>query len=134
MKKDMKKMALGVGLSTLATMIIGMLWYGQIFGQQWLALSGVTPESAGDATTAMLGALVCAVLKSATLYCFAHRLKVKSVVSGIMLGVTIWAGFVVTTSVSGVLFEGYNTTLFVLHTGYDLATYVAIGAITALFV
>lgn len=133
MKKDMKKMALGVGLSTVATMAIGMVWYGPLFGAQWLALSGVNPE-AGDATTAMLGALVCAVLKSATLYCFAYRLKIKSLVSGIMLGATIWTGFVLTTSISGVLFENYDSTLFVLHAGYDLATYVAIGAITALFV
>ena len=28
----------------ISNMVLGYLWYGALFGKQWMALSGITPE------------------------------------------------------------------------------------------
>ena len=34
----------GVLLSAVASMAVGFLWYGQLFGKQWMKLKGYTAE------------------------------------------------------------------------------------------
>ena len=61
---------LAVAVSALASLGLGFLWYGPLFGKQWMALQGLTPErieqtkAAGRQKTyliALLGAVVMAI-------------------------------------------------------------------------
>ena len=40
---------LAVVLAALAAMVIGFVWYGPLFGKQWMALMGFTPQSMDEA-------------------------------------------------------------------------------------
>lgn len=44
---------LGILAATIVFYILGILWYGPIFGETWLALSGMTKEAAGARMEAM---------------------------------------------------------------------------------
>lgn len=44
---------LGIFAATIVFYSLGMLWYGPIFGESWMALSGITKEIAGARMEAM---------------------------------------------------------------------------------
>ena len=40
---------LAVLVAAVSNMIIGFLWYGPVFGKQWIALMGMPPEKVAEA-------------------------------------------------------------------------------------
>ncbi len=40
---------LAVVVAAIANMVLGFLWYGSLFGKQWIKLSGFTAEAMNEA-------------------------------------------------------------------------------------
>lgn len=57
----------------------------------------------------------------------------SSAVSGMKVGFAIWAGFVTTVRFTAFLFERKPFKLYAINTGYQLACYLAMGAILAVW-
>lgn len=130
-----------VALAAVANMALGFLWYGPLFGKQWMALSGIT-RAGIDAqkakggmwksyVLALIGSLLMAfVLWHAILFSGAY-LNVKGAYAGLMGGFWNWLGFVAPVTVSMVLWEGKPWKLWILTNGYYLVSLLVMGIILA---
>lgn len=132
---------LAIVLCAVASMVIGFLWYGPLFGSQWMKLVGMTKEKMESAKSEMpktYGIMFASSLLMA--YALAHFIWYAAPGSGtLLIGVKTalwaWVGFVATTILSGFLFspEKKPMKLFYINTGYYLAVLVVMGAILALW-
>ena len=75
-----------------------------------------------------------AVVMSYVLAHIADYTQVTTVAAGAQAGFWLWLGFVVTTNLASVVFEGRPTGLYLINAGYYLVTLVVMGAILAVWV
>ena len=122
---------------------LGALWYGPLFGKQWMALTGntmptaVTPEikkqmNKGYAIT-FIGALVMAYVLAHSLAFASLAMNAGGVSAGLMGGFWNWLGFVAPVMLGTVLWEGRPWKLYFLNVGYYLVTLLVMGAILSLW-
>ena len=124
-------------------MVLGFLWYGPIFGKQWIALMGWTPEAMAEAqkkagpknyAIMALGSLVMSfVLAHALIFASAY-LNVSGVQAGLTAGFWNWLGFIVPVSLGTVLWEGKPLMLWLINAGYYLVGLLLIGTLLAVWV
>ena len=117
--------------------MLGGLWYSPLlFARPFIALKGWTPEQlalvesqshAGEIGLALLTSLLLA-------YVLAHFVKftgAETARSGALTGFWLWLGFVATTNLSTVLFEGRPVGLYLMNNGYHLVGMLSMGALLA---
>ncbi|HEX8286244.1 MAG TPA: DUF1761 domain-containing protein [Pyrinomonadaceae bacterium] len=125
--------------SAIGYWVLGALWYSPVlFARPFIALKGWTPEQlaaveaqshAGEIGLAFVGSLVLA-------YVLAHFVKftgAETVPSGMLTGFWLWLGFVVTTSLETVIFEGRPLGLYLINNGYHLVGLLGMGALLAVW-
>lgn len=131
----------------VASMVIGSLWYGPLFGKPWMKLMGFTPEKmeamkkdpAGKKKMMrsyglmFVGSLVMAYVLSHALVFASTYLGSSGVSAGLMTGFWNWLGFIAPVTLGSVLWEGKPWRLWILNTGHYLATLCAMGVILALW-
>lgn len=128
-----------VFVSALAYWMLGAVWYSPLlFERSFIALKGWTPEQieavrasshAGEIGSALLVSLV-------TAYVLAHFVKftgAETARSGVLAGFWLWLGFVATTNLSTVLFEGRPLGLYLINNGYHLVGLLGMGALLAVW-
>jgi hypothetical protein len=133
---------LAVLVAAVASMVIGSLWYGPIFGKKWIALMGWTEEQMNSAKAKGMGKsyalmfvgslLMAYVLAHSVIYA-AYYMRVSGFSAGLMVGFWNWLGFVVPVSLGSVLWEGKSWKLWFLNVGYYLVTLMVMGAILAVW-
>ena len=129
---------IGVIGATIASIVIGFIWYGPLFGKLWITMMGWTPEEidsqkqsgmAKSYTLMTLGSLVSAYI----LGNFVQLAGAVTAWDGITVGFFAWLGFAVPLLLSSVIWEGKPWKLYGLNTGYQLAAWCAMGAILAIW-
>ena len=121
-----------VVVAAVASMVVGMLWYGPLFGKKWMALMKMKPSGAKKmAGTSMLLQLVSSLVLAYVLAVFIGVANATTAVAGAMVGFWAWLGFIATVSVGSVLWEGKSTELYVLNNACHLVTLAIMGAIIA---
>lgn len=124
---------IAVVVAAIAFMAIGMLWYGPVFGAQWMGYMGFTKESMKSMplspTTAMAGGLVTSLIMAFALAVSASVLGVADTAGALKLGAFLWIGFVATTQFGSYLWEGKPVGLFVLNAGNTLVAMLVISLI-----
>ncbi|MBI2617713.1 DUF1761 domain-containing protein [Candidatus Gottesmanbacteria bacterium] len=127
-------------LCGVAAMVVGFVWYGPLFGKEWMGLVGMTKEKMEKAKADMTKTYGLSFLSSLIMaYALAHFVWFTAPGSvdltvGVKTALWAWVGFVATTAVSGYLYspEKKPMKLFVIDTGYYLATLLVMGVILAL--
>ncbi len=119
-----------VVVSAVLYWLLGALWYGVLFGKQWMALENLKMEQLQQSPTvpyiiSMLANLVLATVLAKI--CVWKR--ADTAVKGAALGVLLWVGFIATTSFTTYLFEGRSKQLFLINYGYSLVGLLLMGAI-----
>ena len=125
--------------SAVAYWVLGALWYSPLlFSRPFIALKGWTPEQlaaiqaqshAGEIGGAFLSSLVLA-------YALAHFVKftgAETARTGMLTGFWLWLGFVLTTNLETVLFEGRPLGLYLINNGYHLVGFLGMGALLAVW-
>lgn len=125
-----------VCLSAIASMAVGFIWYSpQLFQKPWMKYSKLDAKKMRTTqkhmkktygisfVTSLITAYAVALLLSAAL--------VVNIWEGLLLGSLIWAGFVVTTLATGVLFQGVHWKLFLINSGYQLVSILVMSIILA---
>jgi hypothetical protein len=123
----------------IATMVIGFIWYSPIlFATPWMRLMGIDPNDKAKLAELQKGAgkmyalsFVASIVSAVVL---AKIIVVTSVISipyGMKVGFAVWLGFVTTVRLTGALFSKQPSKLYLINTGYQLACYLAMGAILA---
>lgn len=119
------------------SMILGMLWYGPLFGKLWMRLIGknveqIRAEMKYRNMPAIYGLQFLAALVMAyVLSLFISFIRVHTIWDGIMLGLWIGIGFVLTSGFGGYAFENRPSKLFWVNHGYTLVQLAIFGAILA---
>jgi Protein of unknown function (DUF1761) len=124
-----------VAVAAVSGFAVGALWYGPLFGKQWRAASGVTPDDVEDTnflrvyTTTFLMSLVSAFVLDRILQQF-HG---TTLAAGIRWGFWIWLGFILTVQVADGMFNRANMQLIAIDSGYRLVWVVVMGGILAVW-
>lgn len=126
---------LAVFASAIASMIIGSIWYGPLFGkrfQQEMGMDKWSPEKQAEEKKKMgklYGMqLVASLIMFYVLAMFIGNMSAMSISGGISVALWTWIGFVVPVQFGNALWGG-NMTLFWIGSSNMLATLLAAGAI-----
>ena len=122
---------LAVLVAAIAQMIIGAVWYGPLFGKQWMSYSKIKPdkktmqkmkEKAKHSYVVMfIGSIITAMVFS---YIIDYA-NATTAIDGMIGGFWVWLGFVVPVLSGSFLWEGRPVALFNLKAGYYLVTLLA---------
>src|SRR5215212_8419544 len=128
-----------VFVSALAYWMLGAVWYSPLlFERPFIALKGWTPEQVEALSAASHGGEIGAALlvSLVTAYVLAHFVKftgAETASSGALAGFWLWLGFVVTTNLETVIFEGRPVGLYLINNGYHLVGLLGMGALLAVW-
>ncbi len=129
---------LAVLVAAIASMVVGFLWYGPVFGSQWKKLMSFTDKDIKKMKmtpkTAMILGFIAALVISCTLAHFLIYMNISSVADAVMAAFLIWIGFVATVQVGAVLWEGKPWKLFFLNAGHTLVSLAVMAVILAVWV
>jgi len=130
---------LAVLVAAVVNMAIGAAWYSQaLFGKIWMQQSGVTQQQITAAKKQMplmyAASFVGALVMSFVLAHFVTLVGASTISAGIQTGFWAWLGFVATTSLAGILWEGKKPGLYLLNNSYNLVALILMGAILAVWV
>jgi len=136
---------LAVLVSTALMMILGGLWYGPIFGKQWIGLMGFDPKKVAEMQAVgmsgmwknysmmALGALIMSfILAHAVIFANAY-LGTSGIEGGLMTGFMSWIGFIAPVTLGTVLWEGKPWKLWVINTLYYLVGLLIVGALLSVW-
>jgi hypothetical protein len=123
----------------IATMVIGFIWYSPIlFANPWMRLMGIDPNDKAKLAELQKGAgkmyalsFVASLVAAVVLAKIIDITSVTAILYGMKVGFAVWLGFVTTVQLTGSLFSKQPTKLYLINTGYQLACFLAMGAILA---
>lgn len=130
---------LAVLVAAVASMIVGFLWYSPVlFGKPWIVLMGYDPNDKAkmEAMRKSAGKLyaisfLCSLVAAFVLGRVMHVATIHSASHGAKMGAGVWLGFVATVQLTDALFGKKPFKLYLINTGYQLACFLAMGAILA---
>lgn len=117
--------------------ILGAVWYG-LFSKKFVELMAWTPaqlaaiESQSHAKEYILAFASSLVL----VYILAHFVqytKAANLAGGLQTAFWLWLGFIVTTELPSVIFEGRKVGLYLLNIGYQFVACLVAGALLAIW-
>ena len=133
---------LSVLVAAFAGMAVGFAWYGPLFGKQWVAMMGWTPQQMEEGRKKMQGAqaaktYLLAFLGTAVMaYVLAHSIFFAAAYydqsgtgTGLQGAFWSWLGFVVPVMLGKVLWKGKSWKLFAFDSGHYLASLAVMGII-----
>ncbi len=132
---------LAVLVCGVLSVVLGFLWYGPWFGEEWMKLIGMSKEKMEKAKQDMNQTYTISFLSSIVMaYALAHFVWFSApgagtVLVGIKTGIWAWVGFVATTTLSHYLYspEKKPMKLYFIDTGYYLVLLVLMGVILAVW-
>ncbi len=117
--------------------ILGAVWYG-IFTNKFVELMAWTPQQLSELESqSHTKEYVLAFLSSLVLvYVLAHFMrytKATNLVGGLQTAFWLWLGFVATSQLATVIFEGRKPGLYLLNIGYQLVACLVAGALLVIW-
>lgn len=122
----------------LGGMALGFIWYGPLFGKQWMKVVEIDQKKIDAAkkkgmgktyALSTLGALIMAYV----LAHFINYAQATTVVAGLQVGFWAWLGFVATTMLNNVLFGNKSWKAYQIEAGYQLVALLIMGAVLSVW-
>jgi uncharacterized membrane protein len=124
-------------VAAIAAMVLGFLWYSPVlFARPWMVAMGYNPDdktkiqemhkSAGKSYAVCF---VASLVSAFVLAKIIHTMTIETALHGMKVAFAIWLGFVTTVQLTAKLFGNQSTRLYLINTGYQLVSYLAMGAI-----
>jgi hypothetical protein len=125
-------------VATLVHFALGGLWYSLLFRNKFIELINWSPQKLQQVQNEshakeMVIAFVMSLLLVYILAHFVQYTKATSVMGGIQTAFWLWLGFVVTTHVPTVIFEGRSFGLFLINVSYQFVGCALAGVILAIW-
>jgi hypothetical protein len=127
--------------AVIASFALGNIWFGPIFGKQWMKLQGLTQaqvnkmmktaEGKRRMKQSMGGVVLVTILGALVLECVLDAVNATTALGGATWGALLWLGFVATFTFNSVLFENKPFRLWLISNGYNLIALIIMGAILA---
>ena len=123
---------LSIIIAVVAVQVIGFLWYGPLFGKQWMTAIGKTPEeqaaAGGQVGPAVAVGVVMTLVRAIILALLIGLSATPDVGWGIKIGLMLAA-----VTISGIImthqYEQRPGSLTVVNSGFEIALWVVMGAI-----
>jgi len=120
-----------VFVAAFSAFFIGWIWYGPLFGRQWMKLHGFTHDDIQKGILPMPAIMginyVATVLAAFSLAMFLGA--EADVTFGIFAGLMIAIFWIATSRLNDVLYERKPMGLFWINVGYNVVIYAVMGAI-----
>ncbi len=131
---------IAVLVAGLIPMVIGSVWYGPLFGQMWINLTGKTEEEIRASikpikmyVVTFIMSLIMAYVLAHILEAFADAYDVTGLYAGIQGAFWVWLGFVFTVGYQAVAFGDKKLRLFGLNMAYNLVSLLGMGALIGIW-
>lgn len=128
---------LAVIVAAILPMILGSLWYGPLFGKQWMNMIGFTEEEIRadfNPLKSYGGSTVGAVMTAIVLAVLMPLMQGSSPVgNALLLAVLCWLGFYVPFGWQSVAFEKRKMGLYVMNLAYNLVALAAMAILIAVW-
>ncbi len=124
---------LAVVTAAVATMVLGGLWYGPLFGRAWMQAHGYTPERLEEMKQGMGRAyavsFVSYLVMATVLAILIRWLGAANLWTGLWLAFLCWLGFAATIGLTAHVFSHRKPAAYLIDAAYQLAYLPAMGAI-----
>jgi hypothetical protein len=121
----------GVILAGFSYLIVGALWYSPLlFGKEWTKLNGFTDED--FKTNKPMWMITGLSFLSAVVASFVISMVLgpnPNAIFGAIIGACIAFFWITMSKLTNVLFENQPVRLFLLHAGFDIVSFMVMGAI-----
>ncbi len=135
---------LAVLVAGIVPMIIGMLWYGPLFGKRWMALMETTPEEIREGFSPLRTYGVSFLLSLVTAFALAQLIAEiapgsasypggRSAMVGAHVGLMALIAFVLPVAHQGVAFEARKAGLAWLNVGYNGVALIGQAVVLAMW-
>ncbi len=129
---------ISVVISAVAMMVLGFLWYGPLFGKQWMKLVGMTKADLDAAKKKGMTKQYAIMALSALVlsYGFDHVLlafNTTTISMALQGAFWTWLSFIATVLLGQVLWLNKSWKLYLLDTGYYLVGLGIIGIVLTLW-
>jgi hypothetical protein len=120
-------------VAALSGFAVGAIWYGPLFGRQWMMAAGPPPEETPRFNIPGVYALtfVLSLLAALVLALVINQVHADGVLDGARISFLLWLGFILPVRVTEALFNGTNMRLVMIDSGYRLVWAVVMGVILA---
>lgn len=136
---DLSVNYIAIILAAVASMVVGFLWYSPLlFAKPWMKYSKLDAKKL-KAAQGKMGktyglSFVAALITAFVLSQLSSYMLLTTLAEGATLGVWAWLGFVATTMFTGVLFQEMPWGLFLINSGYQLVSIVAMSIIVTIMI
>ncbi len=117
----------------VASMVLGSLWYGPLFGLKWMKIIGADPNKKEMPKGAGILYLTSFLLALFQAYVLAHYIAGWKEASGVENALWIWAAFVIPTLAGASMWNnepaGRAWSRFLIQGGYQLVLFIVFGLI-----
>ena len=124
---------LAVVVAAVVSFVIGWLWYGPVFGKQWMAMMGYTKESMASMKmkpmTAMVLGFVSSLVMAYALAIFASVWMYDGLYGAFKLAFWVWLGFTAMVSLGSVLWENRSWNLYLFNAAYQFVSIFAMAIV-----
>ena len=136
---------IAVIVAAIVSFVVGGIWYAQpVFGKMWMAALGKTEADKEamrkQAPKGFAAGIIGALISSFILALFLEYGRLASVglpggvAGGLVVGFLAWFGFLLTTTVSGAIFEGRPGKLVGINLGFTFVSYLIMGLILGIWI
>jgi hypothetical protein len=121
--------------ASVVGMIIGMSWYStMLFGKEWMKLSGITPAKAKQSKKKGMGksiglGFIAGIVMAYVIAYFIDVLAITTYYEAAAVAAMAWLGFIATSMLNSVLWEGKPTKLYLINISHQLVSTVAMSAV-----
>lgn len=123
--------------AAVASMAVGMVWYGPVFGKLWRRLAGLSEADMRSMPLSPMPAmglgLVLTLVMAYVVARFSEIWPVLSAGDALRLGFLAWLGFLMPVTAGAWLWEGKSPKLFVLNAAHRLVDISVIALIVGLW-
>jgi hypothetical protein len=122
----------GVIVGNIALLVIGFVWFmPQVFGNRWIAYMGRPGEQLRPGPDFILSVL-SGTLNSFVMAVLALNLKATTAGDGVMLGLVVFAGFLLSYMTANTVFAKRSWGLWAIDVGHALIAQVVLAVIVTL--
>lgn len=123
--------------ASVATFMVGWLWYSALFGKQWKELMGYTDEVMRTMkmtpAKSMAGGFVTTVILVFVLANLMAMTGATSTGAALTLAFWIWVGFVATIASNSIWYENRPTKLYLINASHYLVALLVAASVLSLW-
>ena len=135
---------MAIGIAVVANFVLGFLWYTPVFGKIWGREMGYDPNPSEEEKKTMMGSMmkgmvVMLIGNFFLAYVLSHNIAAWDFVPGMedmgktgqLLNTALftWLGFFLPTDAGTIFWEKRSVKLFLINTGYHLASLFLVGGV-----